>query len=95
MYAATSGGGGLDDSILSNWDKGDNYDDGSTTSKSLETQQKRADSAWNEVRRRVRQLTGEEPTEADRQVWHRRIGELHGRYHEILREGLRMFGCGQ
>jgi hypothetical protein len=57
MYAATSGGGGggLDDSILRDWDKGDN---------------------------------------ADRRAWHDSIGDLHGGYQEILREGLRMFGCG-
>jgi hypothetical protein len=94
MYAATSSGG-FDDSVLRDWDKGDNYaDDGNTTSKSRETQQKQADSAWNEIRRTVRQLTGKELTNADRQDWHYSAQKLHGGYQDILREGLRMFGCG-
>ncbi|WP_432855272.1 RHS repeat domain-containing protein [Amycolatopsis sp. CA-161197] len=95
MYAAT-GGGGLDDSVLRNWDSGDNYDDdGRTTSSSRENQQQEADSAWNEIVRRVRQLTGKTLTNADRRAWHGNIHDLGGRYQEILREGLRMFGCGE
>jgi hypothetical protein len=94
MYAAT-GGGGLDDSILSNWDPGDNYgDDGRTTSQSREKQQKEADDAWNEIQRKVRQVTGKTLTNADRRAWHSNVHDLGGEYQDILREGLRMFGCG-
>lgn len=95
IYAATSGGG-LDDSILSNWDPGDNYDDdGNTTSKSREKQQEEADGAWNEIQCTVRRLTGKTLTNADRRAWHGNIGDLHGEYQEILRERLRMFGYGE
>ena len=85
----------MDDSVLRNWDPGDNYDDdGNQTTKSRDTQQKQADAAWSRIQRQVRQLTGKELTNADREAWHRNIGELHGGYQAILREGLRMFGCG-
>ncbi len=95
MYAAVGGSSGMDDSVLRNWDPGDNYDDdGNQTTKSRDTQQKQADAAWSRIQRQVRQLTGKELTNADREAWHRNIGELHGGYQAILREGLRMFGCG-